>query len=152
MKNALLQNAPSLEVLGSNYPPPPLHLLVARVVGGLQFFVIGVALFGERLFAGGPVPDLVQGVLQNKMNACAVAWFVGNMVYQNLMATGAFEVCEHNSVVPRPTHLTSVASRLLRQVFYDGKLVFSKLQSGTRPDLGFIVTEVLRRRSANTNF
>ena len=45
------QNAPGLEVLGSNYPPPPMSLLVARLIGGAQFFVIGVALAGDKLLS-----------------------------------------------------------------------------------------------------
>jgi hypothetical protein len=98
VKQALQQNAPGLEVLGSNYPPPPMSLLVARLVGAAQFFVIGVALAGDKLFS--PPPPWAQSILRNKMNACAAAWFMGNMVHQNLMATGAFEVRER-TVGPR---------------------------------------------------
>jgi hypothetical protein len=145
VKNALMQQSPGLEVVGSNYPPPAVNTLIARAIGGAQFFVIGSALFGEKLFAGGPVPELVKGVLQNKVNACAAAWFFGNMVHQNLMATGAFEARAAAHAMECLTPFSRCAALL--QVFYDGQLVFSKLQSGTRPDLSFIVSEVLRRRS-----
>jgi hypothetical protein len=147
VKQALQQNAPGLEVLGSNYPPPPMSLLVARLVGAAQFFVIGVALAGDKLFS--PPPPWAQSILRNKMNACAAAWFMGNMVHQNLMATGAFEVRER-TVEPREVVRAPPFPRLTPsapQVFYDGALVFSKLQSGMRPDLAFIVSEVLRRRA-----
>ena len=90
VRNALQQHVPGLEVLGSNYPPPPMSLLVARLIGGAQFLVIGTALAGEKLFS--PAPAWAEVILRNKMNACAAAWFFGNMVHQNLMATGAFEV------------------------------------------------------------
>ena len=150
MKQHLQQNAPGLEVLGSNYPPPPMSLLVARLIGGAQFFVIGVALAGDKLLSPAEHP-WAQGILRNKVNACAAAWFLGNMVYQNLMATGAFEVRER-PVEPReaqraPPLLPTSPPVHRAQVFYDGALVFSKLQSGMRPDLGFIVSEVLRRHA-----
>ena len=93
MKNALLQRVPGLEVVGSNYPPAPAKVLLARLVGGVQFSVIGAALAGDKLFGdNGQAPAWVRDLQQNKVQSCAAAWFLGNIVHQNLMSTGAFEV------------------------------------------------------------
>ena len=49
--------------------------------------------------------------MQNKMGSSAGAWFLGNTVSQNLLNTGAFEV------------------------FYDGEVIFSKLEQRRLPTI-----------------
>jgi selT/selW/selH-like putative selenoprotein len=51
-----------------------------------------------------------------------LAFFVGNMIANSLKQTGAFEV------------------------YYDGKLVWSKLQSGRAPDLHSILRALVQAR------
>lgn len=56
-----------------------------------------------------PVPEFVAAMQQNKVGACMMAWMGGNTLAANLLNTGAFEV------------------------YYDGKMIHSKLETGRLP-------------------
>jgi selT/selW/selH-like putative selenoprotein len=124
VKRALEQRLPGLEVVGTNYPVSPPKALAIKLVFGAQVAVIGLTLAGEKLF---PVPPPWLKTLQeSKLQSCLMAWFAGNLVSQNLQATGAFEV------------------------YYDGAVIFSKLQSGNAPDLAAVVRDVVAAHSRHT--
>ena len=53
-----------------------------------------------------------------QLGASVGAWFMGNTVAQNMLATSAFEV------------------------YYSGEKIFSKLESGKMPRLNFLVDEI----------
>ena len=92
-------------------------MLASRAVSAASVSAIAATLAGERIFPamGLAVPDFVKALQASKLQSCAAAWFLGNMVTQNLAATGAFEV------------------------YYDGATLFSKLKSGATPVLPEIV-------------
>lgn len=93
----------------------------------MQFGTIGLAIIGEQL-AGVlsiNIPAHYLAALREKRMMLIIGiWFAGSMIHNALMSTGAFEV------------------------FYDGKLVFSKLASGTMPNLNEIMAGIDSIRSA----
>ncbi len=150
MKRALEQHVPGLEVVGTNYPPPLPKALLAKAVGSLQFLVIALTLAGHHLFPGA-APPWLKSLQDSKLQSCMAAWFVGNIVCQNLISTGAFEV-RQRARAARRADATHARDRTFcpacAQVYYDGALVFSKLATGKTPDLNFIVAAVLKAHRA----
>jgi hypothetical protein len=99
----------------------PLKALVARAASTASLAAIGLTLGGERLLPLIGVhapPEFVKSMQAAKLQSCAAAWFIGNMVQQNCLSTGAFEV------------------------YYDGRTIFSKLATGQAPQLPEIVRAV----------
>lgn len=126
----LLHNelGPDLEVLGSQYPPAPWRASLAQGAGLVQMAALGGVMFGERLFeAAGvqPVPQwYADNVAANRFGAGIGVWLVGNMASNQLISTGAFEV------------------------YYDGTLVFSKLETGRMPTAGELLDALGGRRQS----
>mmetsp|Transcript_18778 Transcript_18778/g.46763 ORF Transcript_18778/g.46763 Transcript_18778/m.46763 type:complete len:150 (-) Transcript_18778:383-832(-) len=112
------QSYPGVTVVGSNYPPSPLNVALSKVVGFGTMGAVGATFFGEKIFAtlGMPRPEFVASMQANKMGSCMGAWFVGNMLSQNLLNTGAFEV------------------------YYNGEVIFSKLQQARLPNVPEIMS------------
>jgi hypothetical protein len=79
---------------------------------------VATTFFGEKMFEilGMPRPEFVQSMQNNKMGSCMGAWFLGNTVSQNLLNTGAFEV------------------------YYDGEVIFSKLEQKRLPNIPEIMS------------
>ncbi|PNH04926.1 SelT-like protein [Tetrabaena socialis] len=105
---------PTLEVAGTPFPLPawkrPLVLAVqAAQMGGLALVVAGDHIF--RQLGVAPPGWYTSHVAGNRFGAGMGVWFVGNLVTTNLQNTGAFEV------------------------YFDGRLVFSKLAEGRMPTL-----------------
>ena len=69
-----------------------------------QFLLIGVIFFGDTLFGaiGMPIPEFYQSVKENKVMAFAMVWFICNMIIQNLLSTGAFEIVLNGVSMLRP--------------------------------------------------
>jgi len=84
----------NLEVTGAEYPAPPEKVLMARVVFYLQMAVFGGIFFGDNAFKAMkmPTPDIVTTIKDNKMPSFMAVWFVGNIIQNNLISTGAFEI------------------------------------------------------------
>ena len=66
--------------------------LAVKGVGLVQLGTIASALAGERIFPmlGMPMPEFVASLQENKLGSCMAAWMMGNIVSQNLIATGAY--------------------------------------------------------------
>ena len=113
MNSLIRQRFPGVEVVGSNYPPAASRVALAKLVNLGTFASLGLTHFGETICGalGVPTPELVANAMQNKMGSSAGAWFLGNTVSQNLLNTGAFEV------------------------FYDGEVIFSKLNQRRLPTI-----------------
>ena len=119
MRQLIHARYPGTEILGSNYPPSLGAVAAAKFVNIGTFASIGLTHFGDQvwqsmnqLFGNAhAVPEFVQNLQSNKMGSTIGAWFVGNMVSQNLLNTGAFEV------------------------FYDGEVIFSKKALGRLPTI-----------------
>lgn len=107
------QHFPGTEVVGSNYPPYALNVALSKVVSFATMGAVATAIFGDKIFEmlGMPTPELAAQMQQNKMGSCMGAWFLGNILHTNLLNTGAFEI------------------------YYDGKLVFSKLKENRLPNI-----------------
>jgi selT/selW/selH-like putative selenoprotein len=111
---------PGTEVVGSNYPPSAANVAASKVVSFATMGCVGATFFGEKIFEmiGMARPELVVSMQANKMGTTMGAWFVGNMVSQNLLNTGAFEI------------------------YYDGEVIFSKLQTSRLPNVPEVMTNL----------
>jgi selT/selW/selH-like putative selenoprotein len=84
----------------------------------------GIELTGQTLIDMAQDRYDAQSLQESKLQACMAAWFMGTVASQNLISTGAFEV------------------------YHDGAVIFSKLETGKAPDLNAIVEAVLNARRA----
>ncbi|GLC34067.1 hypothetical protein PLESTB_000833700 [Pleodorina starrii] len=103
---------PGIEVHGTPYPLPQWKRPLVTVAQGIQFSALAVCIVGDHIFRqlGIPPPAwYIQNVAPNRFGAAMGVWFVGNLILTNLQNTGAFEV------------------------YFDGKLIFSKLAEGRMP-------------------
>uniref|UniRef100_A0A061R5R5 Selenoprotein t n=1 Tax=Tetraselmis sp. GSL018 TaxID=582737 RepID=A0A061R5R5_9CHLO len=118
VKSLVSREYPEMEVVATNYPVPPVKRALARLAGYLQMGLLGLTLAGDKIFPwlGLETPQLYNTVRDNKFAYCMAIWFVGNAVNNALISTGAFEI------------------------FYDGRLVFSKLAQERMP----MADEILR--------
>lgn len=103
-------------VVGENYPAGALAVAAATLLSVLQWGGILLMLGGERAFqwAGVAPPALIAAALQNKLVLLGV-FFVAGQLAARLTATGAFEV------------------------YLDGALLHSKLESGRVPHVEDVV-------------
>ncbi|KAJ0398317.1 hypothetical protein ATCC90586_001773 [Pythium insidiosum] len=108
-------------VYGANYDADPLKLFAAQMIGYAQLAAMALMIFGETLFRSMGWDDtLLQKALNNRIACFAVILFMGSLS-QSMVSTGAFEI------------------------FYNGELVFSKLQLGRWPALEEL-TQLLEAR------
>lgn len=106
-------NYPGVEVDGEHFVPPGWRQITATT---LQFAMWGIVILlfaGERIFnaVGIQPPELYRQLQENQLMAFGMVWFVGSTVIANIMKTGAFEV------------------------FINGELIHSKVQTGQLPQL-----------------
>jgi len=92
---------------------------MGKAVNAAMMGTIALTLGGDQLFdaLGMPPPqsEYYNIMQQNKLYTCAGAYFLGNTVVENMLSTGAFEI------------------------YYDGKLVSSKIKTGSMPQMQMIV-------------
>lgn len=120
---AVQQRYPGVEVVGTQYPVPEWKLQVARVLGFTQMSSLAVVLMGEKAFQffGVPTPAwYTNNIAPNKMGWAMGIWFMGNMAQGALTQTNAFEI------------------------YANGELVFSKLQTGRLPNFNELFTGLAR--------
>jgi selT/selW/selH-like putative selenoprotein len=128
-QQSIVQRFPGLEVLPSNYPAPKHKVLAAKALGYVQWGVMGAAAFGERLAPALGYelsPEALQSLKDKRFGVIACSWFFGNMASNGLLSTGAFEV------------------------YYDGQLVYSKLQTGQLPTMAELLSELAARIGAGS--
>ena len=114
MHQLIHQRFPGTEVIPRNYPPPPTSVALAKLVNLGQLASVGLTFFGEKIceMVGMPTrPEFVQNMQSNKMGSAMGAWFIGNTASQSLLNTGAFEI------------------------YYDGEVIFSKLDQKRLPTI-----------------
>ena len=123
------QRYPGTEVVGSNYPPPATNVALSKLVSFGTMGAVATTFFGEKMFEmlGMPRPEFVVSMQSNKMGSCMGAWFLGNTISQNLLNTGAFEV------------------------YYDGEVIFSKLEQNRLPNLPEIMNGLESAMSKRKN-
>ncbi|KAK3269178.1 hypothetical protein CYMTET_22364 [Cymbomonas tetramitiformis] len=120
LKQVLDRKFPGIQISSSNYPPPAQKVAMANMVSVGMMGTIGMTLAGDKIFSmlGMAPPEFYTSLTSNKFGTCVGAWFIGNTIYQNLISTGAFEV------------------------YYNGEAIFSKLETGSLPDVRRIVTDL----------
>jgi selT/selW/selH-like putative selenoprotein len=117
----------SLAVSGGTHP---IGVARERVVQGaqvLQYSLLALFALGDRyVFPALRVrePEWFAQVRQNRVGYLMLTFFAGNMVSANLQKTGAFEV------------------------YHDGALVWSKLNSGQTPNVHQITAALVRKTRA----
>jgi selT/selW/selH-like putative selenoprotein len=101
------------KVAGGNYPAPPYAIMAVQLAGLLQWGLIALMFAGSSIFStlGMAEPDWYKSMLENKMSAFIMVFFVNSMA-QSMTATGAFEVA------------------------VDGVVIYSKLATGRMPNAG----------------
>merc|ERR1711871_572498 len=111
-RRILLRKFPGVPIVGKVYPPGDDKIMIATVAQYGFFIGIGVIFFGQGLFKAmgmAQPPAWYAAVQENKMQACMFLW-IANSLATSQLATGAFEI------------------------WYDGDLIFSKLEERRWPD------------------
>lgn len=114
VKQLLEQNFPGMEVLGSTYPIPASRQMLGNLISVVQMAALIMIFAGPQIFAamGHPQPPAwYQQLAGNKASAGIAVWFVGNMLHNSVMSSGAFEI------------------------YFNGQLMHSKLDTGRLPTL-----------------
>lgn len=90
----LQQKYPDLAITGDNFAPGGYRLQLAQIIGVLKMAVIIMVLASINLFqnVGQPTPSWWAWMLENKMYACLMTFFLCNAVETQLISTGAFEI------------------------------------------------------------
>jgi thioredoxin reductase-like selenoprotein T len=109
-------------VSGGPHPAGPVKEVLAIVARIAQALTVIMVLFGSQIFSAlrMPVPQWTRDLERNRAGALLGAFIVGNIVASNVYKSGAFEV------------------------YYDGQLVWSKLNSGQAPHLGAILSALAK--------
>jgi thioredoxin reductase-like selenoprotein T len=110
-------------VTGANYPLTPGRQMATGLINVAQLSFIAFVAVGDRyLFPALRMapPPWYRTLVENRMATILGSFFVGNMFKNSMAQTGAFEV------------------------YYQGNLVWSKLQSGQPPNFGYILKAIGR--------
>ena len=124
LRGYLINKYPQLErsVRGENYPVAyPLQIL-ATTVGLLQTFSMVFVFFGDKIFSSMGMqqpPSWYESITKNKLAFIGSTMLLNSLV-QNSVQSGAFEI------------------------FYNGKPVYSKLESGKMPTIDQIINGLER--------
>lgn len=107
------------DIVGSNYPPPWYAGYVLMGAQSIQWSAMALMFFGSNVltmlgYPAGVEPNWFKELQQNKMGAFVGVFFMNSMA-QSMTNTGAFEV------------------------EVDGKLAYSKLETGRMPNIAEIV-------------
>ncbi|KAE8290939.1 Thioredoxin reductase-like selenoprotein T1a [Larimichthys crocea] len=110
-----LRRYPDIRIEGENYLPIPLYRHIASFLSMFKLLVIGVIIIGKDPFAlfGMQAPGIWEWGQGNKIYACMMVFFLSNMIENQLMSTGAFEITlndvpvwsklESDHTTPNPT-------------------------------------------------
>lgn len=91
---ALYQRYPDIRIEGENFLPLPLYRHVASFLSVFKLAVIGLILVGKDPFAlvGIQAPAVWVWGQENKIYACMMVFFLSNLIENQCMSTGAFEI------------------------------------------------------------
>ena len=117
MKNYFSNNFSNVEVTGEQYPLSPMRKMLSNIIMAIQIAVVGIIVAPDFVkskvtFIPAEIVDLIS---QNKVIAGVGAFFGGNIINGIISNSGALEI------------------------FYNDKLIWSKLQSGNVPNVQGIV-------------
>ncbi|KAI1893841.1 hypothetical protein AGOR_G00127820 [Albula goreensis] len=90
----LNQRYPDIRIEGENYLPVPVYRHIASFLSIFKLAVIGLIILGKDPFAffGMQTPGLWAWGQENKIYACMMVFFLSNMIENQCMSTGAFEI------------------------------------------------------------
>jgi len=90
----LQQKYPDISISGDNFPPGGYRLQAAQIVSVCKFLLILMVLasFNPFPFFGLDTPGWAAWMLENKIYACMMTFFLCNAVETQLISTGAFEI------------------------------------------------------------
>ncbi|TNN55543.1 Selenoprotein T1a [Liparis tanakae] len=91
---ALYQRYPDIRIEGDSYLPIPLYRHFASFLSVFKLLVLGLIIIGKDPFAlvGMQAPGIWEWGQGNKIYACMMVFFLSNMIENQLMSTGAFEI------------------------------------------------------------
>jgi selT/selW/selH-like putative selenoprotein len=117
MKNYFTNNFSNVEVTGEQYPLSPMKKMFSNMIMAIQIAIVGIIVAPDFVkskvtFIPGEIVDLIS---QNKIIAGVGAFFGGNIINSIISNSGALEI------------------------FYNDKLIWSKLQSGNVPNVQGLV-------------
>jgi len=95
------QRYPSIHIEGDNYPPTALKQMLSQVLGVVKIALIVAIIAGQNPFQmiGMQTPSAFEWALNNKISACMLLFFLGNMIEGQLISTGAFEVSFNDQIL-----------------------------------------------------
>lgn len=90
----LQQKYPDLAITGDNFPPGGYRLQAAQSISVMKMMVIIAVLvsFNPFVHVGAATPGWWSWMIENKLYACMMTFFLANAVETQLISTGAFEI------------------------------------------------------------
>ncbi|KAL7879029.1 hypothetical protein AOLI_G00100030 [Acnodon oligacanthus] len=109
----LTQRYPDIRIQGENYLPQPIYRHIASFLSMFKLAIIGFIIVGKDPFAlfGVESPRIWAWGQENKIYACMMVFFLSNMIENQCMSTGAFEISLND--VPVWSKLDALRSRWL---------------------------------------
>lgn len=127
----LQQRYPELAIQGDNFPPGGFRLQLAQLISVSKIIVIVMVLASINLFqtVGQPTPSWWSWMLENKLYACMMTFFLCNAVETQLISTGAFEISLddmplwsklESGRIPQPGELLQIIENQIKMGFGGG--------------------------------
>lgn len=111
-------------ITGSNYPPPPMALLIANILSYVQLLIVALFFLGDSFWQYVPFlqspPEWYHTMKRNPVPFLFGIFLILPSIIQGHISTGAFEIA------------------------LDGNVVFSKLETGRFPDANDLFTEFVK--------
>lgn len=122
IKQSIEYNFPTVTVSGSIYPLSPTQNLLSTLFTTAQYALIALMLFGDTIFAKLAIvpPPIYYRLKEKKFFVLIAVFMFGNNIKSMITNTGAFEI------------------------FFDSELMFSKLASGTMPQVQTVLQMIDR--------
>ncbi|TKC42770.1 hypothetical protein EI555_017438 [Monodon monoceros] len=127
------QRYPDIRIEGENYLPQPIYRHIASFLSVFKLVLIGLIIVGKDPFAffGMQAPSIWQWGQENKVYACMMVFFLSNMIENQCMSTGAFEITLNGRIIFN-------VEGVVPFIFIDVP-VWSKLESGHLPSMQQLV-------------
>jgi len=92
--NILSEKYPQIIIKGANYDPPGINYYLSKLifVAKIILILIIVSAYDVWGYFGRPIPSWHRWCTDNKIYACMMVFFIGNMLEAQLIASGAFEI------------------------------------------------------------
>lgn len=121
----LHQKYPEIAIEGDNFPPGGFRLQAAQFFSVAKMAIIVMVLASINIFQniGQPTPSWWAWMLENKLYACMMTFFLCNAVETQLISTGAFEISLNDMPlwsklesgrIPQPAELFQIIENHIR--------------------------------------